>query len=737
MAPLNTITLLLNGLTLALALSFLIIVLWNDLKKELNQFFAIFLALVALWNAGAFMAQAVALIVQDSPLVNLMLGVMELGFTGSSIAVYALTTVLVKLQSRQFRYMAFVSLLLVAGYRVFLLASGAPIPFQTSEGFFTLQAQPVLVIFYLIFDMATLYLVLRYHGKARSRQLTVGIVLFVIGQSVGFLNPELQTFSLSLIISSLAALIISFAILRREIITPLAERISQVEAMHKVSLAITSALDIDTVLREIATQAAHWLDADAAGIFLSDGAELKLESVYELPEDYIGLRLPVGEGMVGQVAETNQSAYFDNYARDWKGTPDLPYARDTFGAVICTPLTYAQNTIGVLIVIAGRHGRLFEPEDVRLLDFLGAQAAVVIRQGRIFSERSELAVQLETLLNSTKNPVVAFDRQFKLIFSNPAADEWLHTAEVARRQPITDVVPAAALPDDYRTVLRELRRQRAHVYEVTLDDRVFLCQIAQLGRERTTGWVAILNDVTELKELDRLKSEMVRMTSHDLKNPLQAAMAHLELLTEDLEDVIDRGDIRESITTIETQLVRMHRIISGILDLERVRSGMSTTEVCSPQRVIDHVAEGMRVYARQEAVNLEVEVAADTPNFIGDYDQFQSALINLVENAIKFTPGGGKVNVRAYRQNDQVVFCVRDTGIGIPGTMQARIFDRFYRGKQKGVEHISGSGLGLSLVKAVAENHHGDVRVESQVGVGTSFFLSVPAVARAETVDLP
>ncbi len=116
------------------------------------------------------------------------------------------------------------------------------------------------------------------------------------------------------------------------------------------------------------------------------------------------------------------------------------------------------------------------------------------------------------------------------------------------------------------------------------------------------------------------------------------------------------------------------------------------------------------------------------PEFACDVEQFERAIINLVENAIKFTPPGGIVTVRARRDGQGLVFEVEDSGVGIEKDNQARVFDRFYRANQKGVKHVTGSGLGLSLVKAVVENHHGKVWLESEPSAGTTFFVSIPIV---------
>ena len=734
MEALNAVTLLVNGLTLALALGFLLIVLWNDAGKELNQFFAAFLFLVMIWNAGALVSQAVTLLDSASPLLSYVVGLMELGFTGAGIAAYILTAVLVRAHTRRFRTLAFAALTLVLVLRLLLILSSAPIPLGASAaGAFVFRPQGFQTAFYLVFNGGTLLLLWRYHRKIRSRGLIAGIGLFVLGQSLGFLNPALQAFSISVSVSAVAALMISFALLRQEIIRPLAERNSQVEAIRKVSMAITSLTALDTVLDQIVRQTAGLLNADAVGIFLKEQDALELATGYGLPASFLGTRIPMGAGMAGTAAASPQSLSVDDYRRDWRGSDDFPLARETFGSVICTPLIYANEAIGALMVIAGRHGRLFQREDVYLLELLGAQAAVAIAHSRLFAEQGELTRQvdyargqLETVLISTESPVIAVDRRFRVIFANPAARALFTARDGIETRPIHALLPAEAFPHDIREALRALRQTRAYTYEAALDDRVYLCHLARLGRPRLIGWVAVLNDITQLKELDRLKSEMVRMTSHDLKNPLQAAFANLDMLRDDLQGY-DAPEVHESIDLIDKQLNRMNRIIRGILDLERLRSGALSLEICPPDRIIDRALDELADLARDGAVTLESDIAPDAPPFPCDVEQFGRAIINLVENAVKFTPAGGRVCVSARPDNGSLLFTVSDTGVGIAEELQARVFDRFYRANQRGTEHVTGSGLGLSLVKAVVENHRGRVWLTSKQGIGTTFYVAVPA----------
>jgi len=348
-------------------------------------------------------------------------------------------------------------------------------------------------------------------------------------------------------------------------------------------------------------------------------------------------------GVAGRVVHTQQSIQLKNYALDWQGEADLPLAKDTFGAVICVPLIAMGESVGALMVVAGRHGRSFQPDAVNLLEMLGAQAAVAIIHSRLFSNQKRLTQdfekarnQLKTVLTSTENPVIAVNRQLEVIFANKAAER-LFPALRYVSQPVTEVLPPDVLPENYLTIYRDIRQNRAHIYELVHNERIYLCHLAALGEhDRIEGWVAVLNDVTQLKELDRLKSEMVRMTSHDLKNPLQAAMANIDLLEDALENHPD-DDVHYSVRSIEKQLNRMYRIISGVLDMERLRTGAMTLQTCHPRQILQVVVDDWRDHAQEENISLRLNMEDNVPNFQGDPGQIERALSNLIENAIKFT----------------------------------------------------------------------------------------------------
>ena len=723
----SPILLLTNVLALVLSMGFLLIMLWYDLRRVVLQYFTIFLVFVIAWNSGLLYSQFSGFLGEAEPL--LAYAFVQVGFSGSIVALYALTTVMIGIHPSWFRAFALGSLLVVAIYNLFIIATQSSGP------------SPISFSFYLVFDFVILSLIWRYRRKFRTISLLAGIGMFVAGHSLTFLNPELDIVSVSTSLSSVGALILSLGIVRQELIFPLTSQSSQLESMHDVSLAIASQIATDTVLQEIAQQAVEWLQGDASGIFLRNNDVMELVAARDLPQQVLGTRIEPGRAVVGKVALTRTSLFLENYGRDWSGEADLPLARETFGSVICSPLIYADLVIGVLMVVTGRHGRLLGRDDVRLLEMLCSQAAVALSHGELFTNQRTLTSrlraahdQLRTVLASTENPVIAVSRDLHLMFINPAAEELLNLDMSMREQPITQLLSAELLPPaTMKDVLRQLRKSRVFIYDISLHNRFYQCHIASLGGDKIDGWVIVLNDITQLKELDRIKSEMVRMTSHDLKNPLQAAMANMDLLREDLGENADT-EVQLSMSNIEKQLTRMNRIIGGILDLERVRSGTNPTEICQPRQIVNTAVDELMQIAEDARVKLEVIIAPDISEFWGDTSQFERAVINLIENGIKFTLPGGSVVVSVYNEDRNVVFRIADTGIGIPLDLQDKIFEQFVRGRQEGAEHISGTGLGLALVKTVVESHRGRIWLQSLPNQGSTFFVSVPHIQENGTI---
>lgn len=735
MVSLTGIVLLISGLMLTLALgSFFIFLLLQSNRQPTITIFNWLMFFVIIWFGGSSLSRVMAQASVDNQLTLAGVWLLQVGFGGACIAVYIFAALVTGKFGLRTKIIAGTSAALVVIYQGILTSLDVSLRYTIEDDGTLIYGFPRLHgLIYLGLAGGTLYLLWNNLSKIRQLSLRIGLILFTLGLFLGIASPSLRSFALPESTATTASAIMIYAMLQSQIIQPLLGRTRQIEAVQEVVLAITSRVSLDDVLQTITAQAAALLGAAASAIYLRDDKGLVLEAVQNLPSEFIEqTRLSVHQGVVGLAAFSQESQLIGDYRREWKGEPDMPLAFETFGALLCVPLIFDDYVVGVLLVVEGIDGRLFDQEDMQLLQLLAPQAAVAIINSHLFTQERQLMTelltaktQLETVLLSTNNPVIALDRRLRIVFANPAAVALVSPDAQPRSviyKSLLTYIDRTVLPANLRTFARDLRKTGSHVYEISLHRRDYFCHITQLT-EPNRGWVIVLNDITTLKEVDRLKSQVVRMTSHDLKNPLFAIMTYLDLIEDDGEDIFT-PDIRRNIQVLRTQLDRMQRLINGILDLERV--GALTLETCDMRQLILSVVNGFEDIARTGNLKLETEVGEDLPLLQGDPNQLGQAIANLIDNAIKYTPKGGSISIKARVENGHFAIAVSDTGIGIPEAYQTQVFDRFFRVKQGRSKDDIGSGLGLSLVKAVIEQHNGEVHLSSQEDKGSTFTIILP-----------
>ncbi len=230
----------------------------------------------------------------------------------------------------------------------------------------------------------------------------------------------------------------------------------------------------------------------------------------------------------------------------------------------------------------------------------------------------------------------------------------------------------------------------------------------------------------DVRELEKLKSEMIRMASHDLRNPLNNAMGYLELLIMALGESLSEKQM-DYVANVRRSTGIMKALIEDLLTLERVESERKSAwvEFDLGELILD-VVEAQRSTADLKQHALSLKVDEGETKVVGNMTQLRQAMTNLIGNGIKYTPDHGYIQVRLKQQDKRVIFEVEDNGYGISQDKQQRLFQRFYRAQEPGTDHIPGTGLGLSLVKTVIENHGGEVWVKSEVGTGSTFGFWLP-----------
>ncbi|NLE51273.1 MAG: GAF domain-containing protein [Chloroflexi bacterium] len=236
----------------------------------------------------------------------------------------------------------------------------------------------------------------------------------------------------------------------------------------------------------------------------------------------------------------------------------------------------------------------------------------------------------------------------------------------------------------------------------------------------------------EVLELEKVKSEMIRMASHDLRNPLNNILGYIELVNMTLDPAQQTPEIEEYMGSLRRSAKTMQSLIDDLLTLERVESEReSEWQEFDLSGLVYEVTESEQSSAFLRNIHLALAREVDHAPVFGSMTQLRQAISNLIGNAVKYTPDGGQVEVQFAQEGQRLQFSVKDTGYGISPERQTRLFERFYRAREPGTDHIPGTGLGLSLVKTVIERHGGQVWYESEVGVGSTFGFWLPAAQPA------
>lgn len=391
-------------------------------------------------------------------------------------------------------------------------------------------------------------------------------------------------------------------------------------------------------------------------------------------------------------------------------------------SLVALPLRHENLYYGALWV-AYDNAHQFSDDELRFFGTLAGQAALAAANGRLFSTAEIGRQRLAAVLASTPDPVLVTDQQNRLLLSNPAAWRVLGLGvEWDEGQPIERIITQPELLGLLTTPEDEKRS-----LEVTLaDERVYYATVSPvLAESQRVGRVCILRDISYFKELDALKSEFVATVSHDLRSPLTLMRGYATML-----EMV--GELNEQQTNYVRRIIggveSMSRLVNNLLDLGRIEAGVGLQlEMVPVQDIVERVINTLQLQATQKRVKLGAHIPESTiPLIEADQALLQQALHNLVDNAIKYTEAGGQVRVGVSMRPDSLVFEVKDSGIGIAPVDQPRLFEKFFRGVQQGAKKEGGTGLGLAIVKSIAERHGGEAWMESQLGKGSTFFLSIP-----------
>lgn len=343
-----------------------------------------------------------------------------------------------------------------------------------------------------------------------------------------------------------------------------------------------------------------------------------------------------------------------------------------------------------------------------------------------------------SIVNSISDPIIVTDVDHRIILLNPACelvfditqDDALgkHFLEAIENKSIYSIMNDAAKDsskyDGNPTDIITLNVKDKDMYY-----RVTAAPI--YGKDNDViGTVAVLQDITHLKEVENLKSEFVSTVSHEFRTPLTSISLGVGLLLDGTLGEINEGQ-REIITAIMDEETRLANLVNDLLDLSRIESGKIAInmKLCKIENIIGDTVGALMEQAKNKGINLGYYFDEELPPVKADSDKIRIVLTNLIGNALKFTPQNGKIEVFAYLRGRFVYVSVKDNGIGIPREYHERIFERFVQVK-KDINDGVGSGLGLAIAKKIVELHGGDIWVESKEGDGSTFTFTLKTASK-------
>jgi PAS domain S-box-containing protein len=491
-------------------------------------------------------------------------------------------------------------------------------------------------------------------------------------------------------------------------------REARTASLYAFSRGLAAAVGIDDLIPVVIEQIARLVEADVL-LLLPDGDELVPRGSH-----------PAGlEPSAADLAAAVWVRQHDEAAG--AGTETLPGSDWTF-----EPLDTARGVVGVVAVRAHGADRVLSLERRQLLEAMARQAAVAIERTRIDVVLEEKA-KTEAVMEAIEDGLIVLDPRGVVIHVNEVACAIL---EVERERVIgTRFDELASRHPHYLRVREALREFERHPeregdrVEIALfmrgRDHFFVLRPTSFRTRdgQPAGVILALQDVTYFRDQEARREHLVSTLSHELGTPITSLRMALELL-ERGGDRLD-AEQRDLVAAAHEDVLRLQEVSRQFLDLARSRATAIALERAQID-VGDVVARAVRIFtaqAREKGVALESSTA-DTGSVVGDQTKLTWALSNLIANALRYTPSGGRISVEARADEGNVLLSVADTGPGIPPDQQERVFERFAQSGQSG--DIGGAGLGLAIVRDIVQAHGGRILLDSAPGTGTRFTIRLP-----------
>jgi len=511
---------------------------------------------------------------------------------------------------------------------------------------------------------------------------------------------------------------------------------ASLELLYNISRELTSSLNLHDVLSRVLFLFTENVGAERGSLIVLDEHQTPVEGAIVLNGQLEShkaeqLQATLDQGLAGWVVKNREPVMINNTAEDdrWLRRPDDEENRTGAKSAICIPLLVKNELVGVLTLVHPKTG-FFNEDNMTLLTTIGGQAAIAIYNARLYNSLQATNRRYYQLFEDSLTPIIITDQHGSILEANRLAIQFLRASlKSLTSHNILDLhwADVDALGDDFENVhpdsTVEYESQLYPLEGDTIPVEMHVRQVNIAGQENLQ-W--IVENISQRKKLESLRNDLSAMIYHDLRSPLSNIISSLEMLPSIAPDEFNPmlGPVL-AITKRSTE--RMQRMIRSLLDINRLESGQEITDpapVLPKELVMDAIKtiESIAVHKNQKIL---FEKGEKLPQIKADVDMIKRVLINLLENASKFTPSNGEITSGAEMKTpDCIRFYVQDSGPGIPNDMRETIFDKYTT--QSTQDLPKGIGLGLAFCKLAVQAHGGKIWVESEEGQGSRFVFQLP-----------
>jgi PAS domain S-box-containing protein len=509
-------------------------------------------------------------------------------------------------------------------------------------------------------------------------------------------------------------------------------------ALAASAAAINASLLLDDVLQRILNETIQALEVGTVTLAL---VEPNWDLIFraatgENSAGIVGKRIPAGQGIVGWVVHQGEGVVIPSVREDKRFRPGVEQFDGLETRAMAVAPIYAQErVIGVLQAINPRSGA-FDPDALLVLAGIGNLAGTAIQHAQLFERLQAAHKRYRELFDDSVDPIFVTGWDGKIHEANRQAAQ---ISEFSTQQlqgmkieNLHDVTPG-----DKTVEIEKLKTGETMSYEAVLKTSTgrsipIQVQVRRVVFQEAESLQWLMRDISERKELDAFREDMLAMIYHDIRSPLANIVSSLDVMT-----AMGTGQENEAIQSVvkiaHRSTDRIQRLVSSLLDINRLELGQAivSQQSIEPAVLAEDVIDAVRPIMVSRHQTLTDHFPEKLPPVWVDVDMIRRVLINLMENASKFTPPGGMIELGASRNGNWMHMWVQDNGPGIPSADQERIFDKYTRLKDTGSESPTGLGVGLAFCRLAVDGHGGKIHVESRPGEGSKFIITLP-LAKAQ-----